>query len=167
MRLKKGFPDIQNDSGQERYKAWLASAPEQTFEVALRELSPQAAAQTRTFRARLKPVTPRPLPLGATATLVVERHVAEAPAAVIPASAITQNNGQPAVWVVRPAGSEATATVDLVDVAVHGYRNDEVLVSGPPAGELVVTAGVQKMAPGLRVALPGAARNATTKQAAQ
>ena len=27
-----------------RYKAWLASAPEQTFEVALRELSPQAAA---------------------------------------------------------------------------------------------------------------------------
>ena len=38
-----------------RYKAWLASAPEQTFEVALRELSPQAAAQTRTFRARLKP----------------------------------------------------------------------------------------------------------------
>ncbi len=38
---------------------------------------------------------------------------------------------------------------------MHGYRNDEVLVSGPPAGELVVTAGVQKMAPGLRVALPG------------
>ena len=89
-----------------RYKAWLASAPEQTFEVVLRELSPQAAAQTRTFRARLKPVTPRPLPLGATATLIVERQVGEAPAAAIPASAITQNNGQPAVWVVRPAGSE-------------------------------------------------------------
>ena len=138
-----------------RYKAWLASAPEQTFEVALRELSPQAAAQTRTFRARLKPVTPRPLPLGATATLVVERQVGEAPAAVIPASAITQNKGQPAVWVVRRAGTEPVATVDLQSVVVHGYRNDEVLVSGPPAGELVVTAGVQKMAPGLRVALPG------------
>ena len=150
-----------------RYKAWLASAPEQTFEVALRELSPQAAAQTRTFRARLKPVTPRPLPLGATATLVVERQVGEAPAAVIPASAITQNNGQPAVWVVHPAGSESAATVDLINVSVHGYRNDEVLVSGPPAGELVVTAGVQKMAPGLRVALPEAARNAETKQVAR
>ena len=97
-----------------RYKAWLASAPEQTFEVALRELSPQAAAQTRTFRARLKPVTPRPLPLGATATLVVERQVGEAPAAVIPASAITQNKGQPAVWVVRRAGTEPVATVDLI-----------------------------------------------------
>ncbi len=150
-----------------RYQAWLASAPEQPFEVALRELSPQAAAQTRTFRARLKPVTPRPLPLGATATLIVERQVGEAPAAVIPASAITQNNGQPAVWVVRRAGSEPVATVELINVAVHEYRNDEVLVSGPPAGELVVTAGVQKMAPGLRVALPGAARNAETKEAAR
>ena len=146
-----------------RYKAWLASAPEQTFEVALRELSPQAAAQTRTFRARLKPVTPRALPLGATATLVVERQVGDAPTAAIPASAITQNKGQPAVWVVRPAGPERTATVDLINVSVHGYRNDEVLVSGPPAGELVVTAGVQKMAPGLKVALPGAARNVETK----
>jgi len=148
-----------------RYKAWLASAPQQTFEVVLRELSPQAAAQTRTFRARLRPAAPQALPLGATATLVVERAVGEAPAAVIPASAITQNKGQPAVWVVRPAGSESAGTVDLFNVSVHGYRNDEVLVSGPPAGELVVTAGVQKMAPGLRVALPAAASTAEMKQA--
>jgi len=42
---------------------------------------------------------------------------------------------------------------------VRGYRNDEVLVSDLPAGTLVVTAGVQKMAPGLRVALPGAAHD--------
>jgi len=53
-----------------RYEAWLASAPDQKFDVVLRELSPQAAAQTRTFRARMKPSSPRPLPLGATATLV-------------------------------------------------------------------------------------------------
>ena len=113
-------------------------------------------------------VTPRPLPLGATATLVVERQVGEAPAAVIPASAITQNKGQPAVWVVRPAGYRTgREPLICINVSVHGYRNDEVLVSGPPAGELVVTAGVQKMAPGLRVALPGAARNAETKQAAR
>lgn len=149
------------------YTASLASAPEQTFEVALRELSPQAAAQTRTFRARLKPVTPRPLPLGATATLVVERQVGEAPAAVIPASAITQDNGLPAVWVVRRAGTEPVATVDLQTIVVQAYRNDEVLVSGPPAGALVVTAGVQKMAPGLRVALPVDARSAETKPAAR
>ncbi|MGZ5117437.1 MAG: efflux RND transporter periplasmic adaptor subunit, partial [Burkholderiales bacterium] len=140
-----------------RYKATLTSAPDQSFDVVLRELSPQAAATTRTFRARLKPSTPRPLPLGASATLLVDRPVTEAAAAVIPASAITQNKGQPAVWVVRPAGNEPVGTVELLGVTVHAYRNDEALISGPPAGQLVVVAGVQKMAPGLRVAMPGAA----------
>jgi hypothetical protein len=115
----------------------------------------------------LKPATPRPLPLGASATLLVDRPTTEAAAAVIPASAITQNKGQPAVWVVRPAGTEPVGTVELLAVTVHTYRNDEALISGPPAGQLIVVAGVQKMAPGLRVALPEAspdnARNATTR----
>lgn len=141
-----------------QYKAWLATAPGETFEVSLRELSLQAALQTRTYRARLKPVTPRPLPLGATATVVVERTAAETPMAAIPASAITQAKGRPGVWVVRRAETEPVGTVDLVEVTVHTYRNDEVLLSGPPAGALVVTAGVQKMAPGLRVALLGTPR---------
>jgi hypothetical protein len=57
--------------------------------------------------------------------------------------------------------------VDLLDVTVHGYRNDEVLVSGPQPGERVVTAGVQKMAPGLKVALPDATSHVETKQAAR
>ena len=139
---------------QAQYRAWLASTPDEKFEVSLRELSPQAAAQTRTFRARLQPATPRPLPLGATATLVVERPVSSAPAAALPASAITQGQGQPALWVVRQVQGEQAGTVELVPVEVHGYRNDEVLVSGPSAGERVVVAGVHKMSPGLRVALP-------------
>lgn len=151
-----------------RYKAWLASAPEQVFEVSLRELSPQAAQQTRTYRARLKPTTPRLLPLGATATLVVERPATETPAAMLPAAAITQSQGKPAVWVVRRAGGEPAGTVELAAVEVHGYRNDDVLVSGPPAGALVVTAGVQKMAPGLKVALPATGgQNLEAKQAAR
>ena len=150
-----------------RYKATLASAPEQSFDVVLRELSPQASAQTRTYRARLKPASPRQLPLGATATVVVERAAAGTPVAAVPASAITQNNGKPALWVVRKSGTESAATVDLLAVQVHGYRNDVVLVSGPPAGELVVTAGVQKMAPGLKVALPTAVGNVANKQASR
>jgi multidrug efflux pump subunit AcrA (membrane-fusion protein) len=140
-----------------RFKATLASAPGETFDVALRELSPQAVPQTRTFRARLKPVKQRQLPLGATATLVVERAAGPTPLAAIPAGALTQVNGQPAVWVVHRAGTAPAGTVELVRVEVHGYRNELALVSGPAADELVVTAGVQKMAPGLKVALPGAA----------
>ena len=151
-----------------KFKASLASAPGESFDVALREMSPQAAAQTRTFRARLKPVTPRRLPLGATATLAVERPLAQAGVAAIPAAAITQSNGKPALWAVRRAsGTDNSATVELLSVTVHGYHNEEVLVSGLPAGTLVVTAGVQKMAPGLKVALSGAARPTELSQASR
>ena len=139
------------------FKARLASASDETFEVALRELAPQAAAQTRTFRARLRPVTRRALPLGATATVLVERSATATPGAIVPASAITQVHGKPAVWVVRAAPGGGTGTVELIEVAVHGYRSADVLLSGAQAGERVVIAGVQKMQPGLRVALPASA----------
>jgi RND family efflux transporter MFP subunit len=138
-----------------RFKASLASAPSEVFDVTLRELSPQAAAQTRTYRARLKPV--QALPLGATATVMAERVMTSVSVAAVPATALTQSGGQPALWVVTPTGKDPVGIVDLEPVAVWGYRNDEVLVSGPQAGVLVVTAGVQKMTSGLKVALPGAA----------
>ncbi|MGL6243206.1 efflux RND transporter periplasmic adaptor subunit [Pseudomonas sp.] len=150
-----------------RFKASLASAPSEVFDVTLRELSPQAAAQTRTYRARLKPV--QALPLGATATVMAERVMTNVSVATVPASALTQNGGQPALWVVTPTGKDPVGTVELERVAVWGYRNDDVLVSGPQAGVLVVTAGVQKMTSGLKVALPGAAivDANTTQQAAR
>ncbi len=141
-----------------RYFASLATAPDDRFEVELRELSAQAATQTRTYRARLKPATPRALPLGATAALLTQRAVEGTSFAAIPASALTQNQGKPAVWTVRRDAETAAGTVTLIPVTVHEYGNDEIFVSGPPAGALVVTAGVQKMAPGLRVALPAAAK---------
>ena len=149
------------------FRASLASAPGEIFEVALRELAPQAAQQTRTYRARLRPVIVRELPLGATASLIVEHPLADVSTAAIPASAITQSNGQPAVWVVHRVNTEPGETVELTRVAVHGYRSDQVLISGPAGGELVVTAGVQKMAPGLHVALTGSTPNATVLEAAR
>lgn len=151
-----------------RYQASLASAPGETFEVVLRELSAQAATQTRTYRARLKPAVPRQLPLGATATLIAEHKAEGTQVATIPAAALTQSQGQPAVWAVRADAGAATGSVELLQVKVHAYLSDEVMVSGPPAGTLVVTAGVQKMAPGLRVTLPGVAKApATGQEAAQ
>lgn len=151
-----------------RFKAALSAAPGETFAVALRELSPQAMAVTRTYRARLKPVVPRAMPLGATATLLAERADANAALAAIPAGALTQGGAEPAVWAVRHDAAGKAATVELTPVKVHGYRNDEALVSGPPPGTLVVTAGVHKMAPGLRVALPTpAVAETASKVAAQ
>ncbi|MFS2125146.1 efflux RND transporter periplasmic adaptor subunit, partial [Pseudomonas sp. Pseusp97] len=138
---------------QSSFQAALAGMPDRTFIVALRELSPQASAQTRTYRARLKPVDGQPLPLGATATLEAQRVLAGTLVAAVPATALTQSIGQPAVWVVKPTDAQAVGTVERVPVAVWGYRNEEVLLSGVPAGQRVVTAGVQKMSPGLKVAL--------------
>jgi RND family efflux transporter MFP subunit len=140
-----------------QYKVALSSNPDESFAVTPRELSAQAAAQTRTYQARLKPAQARKLPLGATASLFVERSAAQEKAAAIPAAAVTQSNGQPAVWVVHRKNGEEAASVELARVSVNGYRNEDVLVSGLPAGTLVVTAGVQKMAPGMKVALPGTA----------
>ncbi|MNK80779.1 Efflux pump periplasmic linker BepF [compost metagenome] len=150
-----------------RFKASLASAPNEIFDVKLRELSPQAAAQTRTYRARLKPL--QTLPLGATATVMAERVMTSVSVAAVPATALTQSGGQPALWVVTPEGKNPVGIVELERVAVWGYRSDEVLVSGPQAGALVVTAGIQKMTSGLKVALPGAAivDANTTQQAAR
>ncbi len=148
-----------------RYQAALNASPEQMFDVALRELAPQAASTTRTYRARLKPATPRPLPLGATATLVAQRTAGDLSVALIPASAITQASGKPALWIVHREDGNGVGTVQLAGVTLHGYRNDDVLVSGLPAGQLVVTAGVQKMAPGLRVALAPSASEAARQAA--
>lgn len=140
-----------------RFRAVLASAPDQAFTVELRELSAQASAQTRTFRARLRPQAPRALPLGGSATLIAEYADAAAPSAALPAAALTQVDGQPAVWIARPVeGAQALARVELLPVSVVGFRNDEVLLTGPEEAALAVTAGVQKMAPGLMVALPPA-----------
>ncbi|WP_025326917.1 efflux RND transporter periplasmic adaptor subunit [Aeromonas rivipollensis] len=144
-----------------RYKASLATAPERYFAVELRELSAQASTQTRTYRARLKPVEPRQLPLGATATLIAEHTDGDTRVATLPATALTQEQGAPAVWTVQQEGKGNTGTVKLVKVTIQGYRSDEVLVSGPAEGALVVTAGVQKMAPGLKVALPAASPSAS------
>lgn len=135
----------------------LASAPDNTFEAVIRELSPQAASQTRTFRARLKPKSTQSLPLGATATVLAERVTPGLSAAAVPAAALTQQAGNPAVWLVTPTGRDHAGTAELVPVQVWGYRNNAVLISGPQAGALVVTAGVQKMAAGLQVTLPDAA----------
>jgi RND family efflux transporter MFP subunit len=157
-----------------QFTAALTTSPEESFPLTLRELAPQAAAQTRTYRAKL--ASARGLPLGASATVSAQITASDTPIATIPASAITQSNGNPAVWAVRAtrsaSASDGTGTVELVPVTVHGYRSDEVLVSGPPAGERIVTAGVQKMSPGLRVALPDGAplieseQQELTKQAA-
>lgn len=118
----------------------------------VREVAPQADAATRTFEVKVAITDPPPaMRLGATVTGSITLST---PAGVqIPASALTQANGQPAVWVVDPQDQ----TVSLRNVEVVQYDPATVLVSsGIESGEQVVTAGAQTLRPGQKVRLLGA-----------
>jgi multidrug efflux pump subunit AcrA (membrane-fusion protein) len=90
--------------------------------------------------------------LGSTVSGSIE--LAAPPGLELPASALTEANGQPAVWVVDPQSK----TVSLREVDVPRYDPGSVVISkGLENGEVVVTAGVQVLRPGQRVRLLGAA----------
>jgi RND family efflux transporter MFP subunit len=115
----------------------------------VREVAPQADAQTGTFRVRVGLKDPPPaLRLGSTVT---GRVTLEARSGLsIPASALSRTNGLPSVWVVDPVAE--TVSPRTVEVAIH--RASEVIVSGGLApGDVVVSAGVQSLRPGQKVRL--------------
>jgi RND family efflux transporter MFP subunit len=119
----------------------------------VREVAPQADSTTRTWQVKVGLINPpEAMRLGATVSGMVK--LAAPPGVELPASALTEANGQPAVWVVDPQ----TKTVSLREVDVSRYDPGSVVISkGLENGEVVVTAGVQMLHPGQKVLLLGAA----------
>jgi RND family efflux transporter MFP subunit len=115
----------------------------------VREISPSADPVTRTYQVRTSIVNPPPsLRLGMTVTVTLPR-VGGAPNVSLPATALFQKDGKPAVWIVRP-----DSTVELRPVTVERYDSDRLYVAdGIRTGERVVTAGVHRLAPGDKVKL--------------
>jgi len=118
----------------------------------VREVSPQADAATRTFQIKVGIIDPpEGMELGSTVTGSIK--LSAPPGVEIPASALTEANGNPAVWVVDPQSQ----TVSLRSVDVSRYDPATVVISqGLETGEVVVTAGVQVLRPGQKVRLLGA-----------
>jgi RND family efflux transporter MFP subunit len=118
----------------------------------VREVAPQADATTRTFQFKVGIIDPpQGMELGSTVTGSIK--LAAPPGVEIPASALTEANGHPAVWVVDPQSK----TVALREVDVLRHDPATVVISqGLEAGDLVVTAGVQTLRPGQKVQLLGA-----------
>jgi membrane fusion protein, multidrug efflux system len=78
--------------------------------------------------------------------------IKSAPAIEIPASALTQFNREPAVWIVDPKNH----TVSLRNIELARHDPEAVVVAqGLDAGDIVVTAGVQALHPGEQVRLLG------------
>ncbi len=70
----------------------------------------------------------------------------------VPATALSQSNGRPAVWVVDPRSQ----TVSLRNVNVERYEAASALIAqGLDTGDVVVTAGVQMLRPDQKVRVLG------------
>jgi RND family efflux transporter MFP subunit len=115
----------------------------------VREVAPQADAATGTYVVKVALDNP-PDAMRLGATIVGQVKIQSEPVIQLPGTALTQNEGKPAVWVVDPEKK----TVSLVPVAVGHYDTSSVVVSdGLKDGDLVVTAGVQALRPGQEVKL--------------
>ena len=120
---------------------------ERSFEARLRELSPQADAATRTYPARFTIENAgEAVAYGMTATVTLTPAV-DAKVAKLPLSAILNRGTGPSVYVV-----DTSRTLALRPVTVASFAEDAALVThGIADGEEVVTLGVQKLEPGLKV----------------
>ena len=118
----------------------------------VREVAPQADATTRTWQVKVGIIDPpQGMQLGSTVTGRIK--LAAPPGVEVPASALTEANGRPAVWVVDPHNK----TVSLREVDILRHDPATVVISqGLETGDLVVTAGVQTLRPGQKVQILGA-----------
>jgi RND family efflux transporter MFP subunit len=123
-----------------------------SLRLVLRELSPLASAQGRTFRARFAAAPESrdqvgALPLGSTMQLNLAGQAAGQAAAVLPVTALVKASGPAGVWVLDGKGSgvvfKPVQVVDMDDASVR--------VTGLTAGTRVVTVGAQKLDAGTAV----------------
>jgi RND family efflux transporter MFP subunit len=130
--------------------------PQRQFEAQVREITPAADPQSRTYRVKLTLVQPEPvIRLGMTGDAVLAApaptngtSATAAPMFTVPATAIFHQGTAPAVFVVRADNS----TLELRSVTVTNYSDHSAAVSsGLKDGETVVLAGVHAVYAGQRV----------------
>lgn len=123
-----------------------------SLRLVLRELSPVATAQGRTFRVRYAAAPEArarvaALPLGSTLQLNLSNASAGPAAAVLPVTALVKTSGSAGVWVLNTKGSglvfKAVQVVDMEDASVR--------VTGLVPGSRVVSVGAQKLDAGITV----------------
>lgn len=131
-------------------KVTLPALPGHAFDARVREISPAADPQSRTYLVKLTIDQPASmLQLGMTADVVLQSGKSSSVAISIPATALFHQNEHPAVWVVRPA--DTTLELRPVTIARYGER-DVLIASGLQAGERVVMQGVHTVSIGEKVA---------------
>ena len=128
-------------------KPW-GTGPETKAQV--RDIAASADAVTRTFTVKLSLPPGDGLPLGSTVQVVLPRTDvwSRQPAIQLPTSALRQEGGKTAVWVL----DAASMTVRLQAIEIGTADGNQVVVSsGLQAGQEVVVAGVHVLSPGQKV----------------
>ncbi|MCX6062308.1 MAG: efflux RND transporter periplasmic adaptor subunit [Campylobacterales bacterium] len=137
-----------NQARQFKAKALSWDNNEISVALHLRELSPLAASQGRTYRARYAPKSysaMEHLPLGSTIQLQLSRPAVSGTA--LPLSALVKTAGELGVWVLNSAGNG----IAFVKVNVLSYGTDTVRVAGLTDNMRIVTVGAQKLDASMKV----------------
>ena len=155
LEVVVGVPEHRLESFRKgSYEVRLWSAPGKSYRGKLRELSPVADPASRTYAARIALEEGSDFAIGMTAELRVRATGEAVPQ--IPLSALFHRDGRPAVWVIEGD------LVRLVEVVTREVAGDAVTISaGLQPGQRVVSAGVQRLEEGQRVALAQAPKPAT------
>lgn len=123
----------------------LVSDPSVSARGTVREIAPALDA---TGTVQIKIAIDADLPLGAPVTVVLDGLSSDR--VVVPAQALWQADGGPAVWVVSAENS-----VSLTPVEVERFGADGVVIAeGLSDGQRVVTLGTQFLVPGQIVDIP-------------
>lgn len=127
----------------------LLSNPSIFVDGVAREVSPVADPATRTYQVKVTLKNP-PEQMRFGSSVSGRLKSTTAAVVVVPGSALFDKAGKPAVWVYQPA----TTTVTLKPVAVARFETDRVVISeGLAKGDIVVTAGVNRLREGQKVRL--------------
>lgn len=138
-----GVRGLLGQPGALRVRLWGAT---QAQPATVREVAAAADPTTRTFTVKAD-LGRSDAQLGQTAVVLLERPKRDG-VARLPLTALTQQQGKTAVWLVDPS----TMTVRVQPVAVAGADGNAVLVAeGLKPGQVVVTAGVHVLTPGQKV----------------
>jgi len=135
------------EARQSKATVQLWAERDRAFDARLRELSPQADPATRTYAARFTIANADDaVAFGMTATVTLTQS-AHAKVAKLPLSAVVNRGSGTSVYVVDAGG-----TLAVRPVTVASFTEDAALVtSGIGDGDKIVTLGVQKLEPGLKV----------------
>jgi RND family efflux transporter MFP subunit len=134
----------------------LAWSDARTVVGRVREVAASADPVTRTYQVKAALPAAAGLPLGATVT-VQPKAQPNASSAVIklPLTALRQEGGGSAVWLLDPANMTVSSRAVQIGAA---DSNEVVVLSGLSTGMQVVVTGVHVLAPGQKVSLYAAAR---------